>query len=144
VGGQAVSLDLARAGVTLKPGATYHYRIITAREAPHEEGPAWEGPVIAGPDQTFTTTSSRARPLGGEGEPPGQSSSSGPGGSSSGSSSPQSSAPSHALKPKVLTKAQKLAKALKQCEKEPKHKRAECKKQAHKKYAPAKRSSKKK
>jgi hypothetical protein len=44
----------------------------------------------------------------------------------------------------VLTRGQKLAKALKQCQKEPKHKRAECKKQAHKKYAPAKKHGKKK
>jgi hypothetical protein len=44
----------------------------------------------------------------------------------------------------VLTKAQKLAKALRACKKEPKKKRARCVKQAHKKYGPAgKRASKK-
>jgi hypothetical protein len=55
VQGQAVSLDLAGAGVTLKPGTTYHYRVITARQALSEEGPAWQGAVVAGADQTFTT-----------------------------------------------------------------------------------------
>jgi len=140
---QSVSLDLATAGMTLQPGTTYHYRVLAATKIQTEDTLQWETPPTYGPDQTFTTTSSRARPLGGEGEPPGQSSPSSPGGSSTGSNSPQSSSPSHALKPKALTRAQKLAKALKRCQKEPKHKRAECKKQAHKKYAPAKRSSKK-
>ena len=39
-----------------------------------------------------------------------------------------------ASKPKALTRAQKLAKALKACRKGPKKKRAKCEKQAHKKY----------
>ena len=47
-------------------------------------------------------------------------------------------------KPKVLTKAQKLANALKACKKDKKKsKRAACEKQARKKYAPAKKKSKK-
>ena len=36
---QTVSLDLASAGVTLQPGTTYHYRVITAREAPTKRVP---------------------------------------------------------------------------------------------------------
>jgi hypothetical protein len=40
-------------------------------------------------------------------------------------------------KAKTLTRAQKLAKALKACKKKPKAKRAACQKQAHKQYAPA-------
>jgi hypothetical protein len=39
---------------------------------------------------------------------------------------------------KTLTKAEKLAKALKVCAKKPKNKRAACRKQARKKYPPAK------
>jgi hypothetical protein len=57
VNGQGVSLDLAHAGVTLKPGTTYHYRIIAARFQQEEEGPGWEGPIVYGPDQTLTTPS---------------------------------------------------------------------------------------
>jgi hypothetical protein len=55
VAGQPVILDLAQAGVTLKPETTYHYRVIAARVKPTEEGPAWEGKIVEGPDQVFTT-----------------------------------------------------------------------------------------
>ncbi len=55
VDGQGASLDLAHAGVTLKPGTTYHYRVITARFQQEEEGPGWEGPIVDGPDETLTT-----------------------------------------------------------------------------------------
>ncbi len=55
VSGQGVNLDLAHAGVTLKPGTTYHYRVIAARFQQEEEGPGWEGPIVYGPDETFTT-----------------------------------------------------------------------------------------
>ena len=41
-----------------------------------------------------------------------------------------------------LTRAQKLAKALKACRKQAKGKRAGCKKQAHAKYGPVKRKKK--
>ncbi len=146
---QTVSLDLASAGVTLQPGTTYHYRVITAREAPHEEGPAWEKPIVAGSDQTFTTPS-RARPLGGEPEPTGggtqsgSSSTSGQSGSSGTLGGKPPGSPGKTVTAKVLTRGQKLAKALKQCKKEPKRKQAACKKQAHKKYAPVKKKSKKK
>jgi hypothetical protein len=43
---------------------------------------------------------------------------------------------------KSLTNAQKLARALKACAKKPKSKRAACRKQAHKKYPPAKKKKK--
>ena len=46
--------------------------------------------------------------------------------------------------PKVLTRAQKLVVALKACAKKPKSKRGACQKQARKRYAPAKKKSKKK
>jgi hypothetical protein len=44
----------------------------------------------------------------------------------------------------TLTRAQKLAKALKACKKKPKAKRASCEKAAHKAYGPIKKTSKKK
>jgi hypothetical protein len=44
--------------------------------------------------------------------------------------------------PKPLTQAQKLAKALKACQKKPKKKRASCKRQAEKKYGPVKKKKK--
>jgi alpha-tubulin suppressor-like RCC1 family protein len=131
-GEQSVSLDLASIGATLQPGTTYHYRVITANGGT---------PTVQGPDQTFTTTSSRARPLGGKEKPPTTSGSGQSGASStpgSGSSSPATPLVSPVVKtgkPEVLTKAQKLAKALKQCRKEPKRERTSCEKQAERKYA---------
>jgi hypothetical protein len=47
-------------------------------------------------------------------------------------------------KAKSLTRAQKLAKALKACKKKPKGKRAGCQRQAHRKYAPVGKKAKKK
>jgi hypothetical protein len=60
--GQVVSLDLAHAGVTLKPGTTYHYRVIAATSVFTEDTTEWEGPTAEGADQTFTTPSARAAP----------------------------------------------------------------------------------
>ena len=140
-GDRSVSLDLASIGAVLQPGTTYHYRVIASN---------YSGPTVDGPDQTFTTTSSRARPLGGEPEPTGggiQSGTSSTGSQGGSSSAPGAKLPASSGKtvsPKVLTRGQKLAKALKQCEREPKHKRAECKQQAHKKYALVEKKSKKK
>ncbi|HVC07538.1 MAG TPA: hypothetical protein VND98_08155 [Solirubrobacterales bacterium] len=45
--GQPVSLDLASAGVSLEPGATYHYRVVATNSSGETEGQAL----------TFTTTS---------------------------------------------------------------------------------------
>jgi hypothetical protein len=53
-GGQSVSLDLAAAGVTLDPGTTYHYRVLTAKRVQSEDGVNWQGPFVAGLDQAFT------------------------------------------------------------------------------------------
>jgi hypothetical protein len=54
--GQQVSLDLADAGVTLAPGTTYHYRVLSAKALAEEEGGIfWEHPSVIGPDQTFIT-----------------------------------------------------------------------------------------
>jgi hypothetical protein len=46
------------------------------------------------------------------------------------------------VKPRVLTRAQKLIKALKACKRKPKKRRAACEKQARKQYAPAKKKGK--
>ena len=48
-------LDLASAGVTLKPGTTYHYRVLVARRVQTEDTIQWEAPTVYGADQTFTT-----------------------------------------------------------------------------------------
>jgi hypothetical protein len=61
--GQSVALDLAKGGVTLKPGTTYHYRVITARFQQEEEGWGWKGPIVYGADQTFTTPPTGAPPV---------------------------------------------------------------------------------
>jgi hypothetical protein len=59
--GETVSLDLSAprswwsGTTTLKPGTTYHYRVIAARAVPTEDTIQWEEPVIDGADQTFTT-----------------------------------------------------------------------------------------
>jgi hypothetical protein len=50
-----VRLDLAAAGMTLKPGTTYHYRVLAAKRVQSEDTLNWEGPPAVGPDQTFTT-----------------------------------------------------------------------------------------
>jgi hypothetical protein len=55
-----ISLDLASAGVTLKPGTTYHYRVLVARRVQTEDTTQWEPPTVYGADQTFTTPSGPA------------------------------------------------------------------------------------
>jgi hypothetical protein len=52
---QPVSLDLESTGAKLKPGTTYHYRVIAVPSVPSEDTIEWEGPPVYGPDQTFTT-----------------------------------------------------------------------------------------
>ena len=58
-----VSLDLAGAGITLKPGTTYHYRVLAARSVQTEDTIQWEGPTVYGADQTFTTPSAGNAPV---------------------------------------------------------------------------------
>jgi hypothetical protein len=50
-----VRLDFAAAGMTLKRGTTYHYRVLAAKRVQSEDTLNWEGPPAIGPDQTFTT-----------------------------------------------------------------------------------------
>ena len=60
MGGQAVGLDLTHVGVRLKPGTTYHYRVIAARSKLTEDGFGFEGPIVHGSDETFTTLPAKA------------------------------------------------------------------------------------
>ncbi len=157
--GQQISLDLASVGMTLLPGTTYHYRVLAAKHLLSEDTVHWEGPATVGPDQTFTTpppggtpvieppSSPVVLPPSGGGQPP----ASGDGAQSVGLGSLSFSSPlglgvtgghkGKTTKPSHSpSKAQKLAKALKLCEKKPKRQRASCAKQAHKRYgtSPAK------
>jgi hypothetical protein len=50
-----VFVDLAAAGMKLKPGTAYHYRVLAAKRVPSEDTLEWESPPVYGPDQTFTT-----------------------------------------------------------------------------------------
>jgi hypothetical protein len=111
---RSVSLDLASAGMTLHPRTTYHYRVIAARAVPSEDSIEWEAPIVYGTDQTFTTAPSSLD----NAEPP----------SSNGSDPPVIDLMSTA-------NAQKLARALKVCEKKPRKQQARCRKRAHKRYA---------
>jgi hypothetical protein len=118
----------------LEPGTTYHYRLVTTDA---------EGYRSFGEDATFTTGGEKpSLPSNGNETP----STTGGGGQPGASNTPSSltagvtplvSPLVKAVEPKSLTKTQKLAKALKQCEKEPKRKRAACERQAKKKYATA-------
>ncbi len=102
----------------LNPGTTYHYRIL----ATNTDGTSY------GQDEIFTTpgvSQSIVQPL-----------------SESLLAVPSIAFPTAPGKlgnatTKKLTNAQKLAKALKACEKQPKDRRAGCQKQAHKRYGPA-------
>ncbi len=136
---QSVSLDLNSAGVTLNDGAEYGWGITATSAAGHISvgGGVFEPPpptVI----EPLTTTSS----LSGAGQPAGSDTSSGdhPAQSRGYSSSPppgggvlgDKAGKTTELRP--LTKAQKLANALKACESKPKRQRAACKSQARKQY----------
>jgi hypothetical protein len=135
---RSVSLDLASIGATLQPATTYHYRVLVASSGANGG---------QGPDQTFTTPSTQTPPTGGNGP----SGTAGTSTVSGGSVSTPASTPllaalgngSRRGEPKVLTRGQRLAAALKACEKKPKKQRAKCKQQAEKNYAsPNKKSHK--
>jgi hypothetical protein len=61
--GQSVSLSLAKAGVTLQPGTTYHYRVLAVKRVQSEDTVDWGGPFVEGPDQTFTTPPAGSAPV---------------------------------------------------------------------------------
>ena len=129
---QSVSLDLNSAGVTLQPGGTYSYSVSATSTAGTTESSV----------QTLTTPEDGVEPLSTTTSPQ----PAGSGGSSS-SSTPGVQSPGTGLgktiKPESLTNAQKLAMALKACEKKPKGKRAVCEKQAQGKYSTAASKAKK-
>ncbi len=113
-----VSLELPY----LRPGTTYHYRVVASNSV----GTAY------GEDRTFTTAgyvlgASPALPL---------------------VAAPQIAFPKvfgvSTAKPKALTAAQKLAKTLKACKKKSRAKRASCEKRARKTYARARAKAKRK
>jgi hypothetical protein len=141
---QSVSLDLNTAGVTLQPGGQYFYSV-TATSAGGTAGTAEGSRSFITPEPVVQPLNTTTSPQPGVGQFPASASgdqSAGSGGSGSGgssSSTPGMHSPGTGLgktiKLEPLTNAEKLAKALKQCKKEPKRKRAACEKQAHQKYA---------
>jgi hypothetical protein len=136
---QVVSLDLGSAGVRLRPGTTYHYRVIAATSVLTEDTTDWEGPIVEGSDQTFTV------PLEGHNSPSGQA-----------EQEPKSEPPTPLVtpltvisppieattKPPPLTRAQRLAGALRRCQHKPRRRRAICEGQAHGKYGVAAKTGK--
>ncbi|HEY5045533.1 MAG TPA: hypothetical protein VII53_06725 [Solirubrobacteraceae bacterium] len=101
----------------LAPGVTYHFRLVTNNA----------GGTSYGADQTFTTASAAA-PVST---------------TTSTTTTPKvTPPPKKTTTPKALTRAQKLAKALKACAKKVKKQRAGCKKRAHKQFGPVKRKKK--
>lgn len=57
-GQTTVKLDLAGAGVTLKPGTTYYFRLVAASAVQSEDTIEWEQPVVPGGTKSFTTLTS--------------------------------------------------------------------------------------
>lgn len=52
---RSVGLELQAPRVILKPGTTYHYRVIAAAAVAAEDTIEWSPPTVLGGDQTFTT-----------------------------------------------------------------------------------------
>jgi phosphodiesterase/alkaline phosphatase D-like protein len=108
----------------LAPGATYHYRLVAINSDGRSYGadrtfttPAYSNPIVLPNALPLLQTPPIAFPTG-------------------------SQANTGKIETKKLTNAQKLSAALKACAKKPKSKRAACRKQAHKKYPPAKKKKK--
>lgn len=141
----SVGVDLERErGLTLQSETTYHYRVIVLRAPASEDTITWKGPPSYGAEQTFTTEGPRSTGLGfltgsetgaGTGNVvcPGNVASAGCG---------VEDLPKHSSS-RPLTRAEKLAKALKLCRKDykkSKHRRAKCEAAAKGKYGPKKKS----
>ncbi len=140
---QSVSLDLDTAGVTLQPGGTYTYSVSATNASGTTESPPHSFTTPEDAVQPLSVSTTTSPPSGG-----GQSGTSSTPATSGGPSSTPSLTPlvsplQNTAEPEALTKVQKLSKALKQCKKEPKRKRAACEKQAHQKYASVAKKSKK-
>jgi hypothetical protein len=115
-GEQSVSLDLASIGATLQPDTTYYFQVIVSH------GP--DGPGSEDHIQTFATPG----PQPATDSPP------------STSQDPSTVPPMTPIstdppKSKPLTRSQKLARALRACERNPKKRRVPCRKRAEKRYA---------
>ena len=145
---QSVSLDLNSAGVTLQPGGTYSYSVSATSSAGTTESPVQTLTTPEGEVEPLSTTTSTPS---GSDQPTGSNGNGQPSGSEGSSSSSSSPPPSigvlgtHVAKttePKPPTKAQKLANALKACDKKPTGKRAACEKQARRKYGAVAKKSK--
>ena len=112
----------------LEPGTTYHYRLVSTN--------VWEGYRSFGQDATFTTGGEKPSPSSGGSETPSMTGGGGqPGASSTSGVTSLVSPLGGAIAPKALTKAQKLAKALKQCRRGPRREQAACERQAKRKFA---------
>jgi len=135
---QTVNVDLNAVGVSLAGGEVYEYALSATSAAGHVQT-EWQTllpPVLDPPSPAVST-------LSGAGQPAGSATNSGdqPAGSASSSSSstpgvqPPGTGLGKTIKLESFENAQKLAKALKLCDKKPKKQRPSCKRQADKKYA---------
>jgi hypothetical protein len=143
----SVGLDLERErGITLQPETTYHYRVIAVRSPMSEDTITWKGPPAYGADQTFTTQGPQSTGLG---FLTGSETGSGTGNvvcqnNVAATGCGVKDLPKHSS-PKPLTRAQKLAKALRACGKDHKRsRRAKCERAARKSYGPPRRPTHKK
>ncbi len=134
---QTVSLDLNSAGVTLEPGGTYSYSVSATSTAGTTESSVQ---ALTTPEDGVEPLSTTTSTPSGAGQPEGSNSGDQPAGSggSSSLSTPGLQFPGPQIqkttKLKPLTKAEKLAKALKACEKKPRGKRVACENHARNKY----------
>jgi hypothetical protein len=107
----------------LAPGTTYHYRIVASNGAGTGYGPDATFTTTGAPrTSTFTSFSVPTVPLI----------------AATPAVFPAEGSVAAGTTPKALTRAQKLAKALKACRKQAKNKRAGCKAKARKQYGPSK------
>ena len=112
----------------LEPGTTYYYRLVSTNV---EEG--YRG---FGEDATFTTRGEKPSPSSGGSETPSTAGGDGQLGASSTSGVTSLVSPlGGTIAPKAPTKAQKLAKALKQCRRGPRREQVACERQARRKFA---------
>jgi hypothetical protein len=123
-GSAAEPIELSVALQSLAPGTTYHYRIVAVNSDGKTYGsdevfatPAYSAPIVLPAALPLIGTPGIVFPV--------------DTGTTTGSAASKS-----------LTRAQKLARALKACKREKKSKRATCEKQAHKRYGAAKKAKK--
>jgi hypothetical protein len=127
---QSVSAGLNSAGVTDACLSEDYYWVTATNSAGTTIGRRQQMPAVE------TLVAVKCTPLGWQLNTTGPAKNAGQGTGTPGGKPPGSSGKT--VSHKVLTRGQKLAKALKQCKKEPKRKQAACEKRAHQKYAPVK------